>query len=386
MKQIPAVQQILFFVFLFSTGLSAQVPTPVHVVIVIEENHDYSSIIGSAAAPYINALATDSNGALFTQSYALTHPSQPNYLMLYSGSNQGVTDDNLPAVLPFTTPNLGSSLIASGKTFAGYSEDLPSVGYTGTSYGAYARKHNPWVNWQGNSTNGIPVSANLPLTNFPTQYDSLPTISFVIPNQNNDMHNGSDPARITTSDTWLQNHLNSYIQWAKTNNSLFILTFDEGTNSGTNRIATLFVGPMVKHGQYNEGINHYSFLRTIEDMYGLSYAGNSSTATSITDCWVSATGVPNGTALIPNAILLEQNYPNPFNPLTNLQFTIYNWQFVSVKVFDFLGREVTTLVKETLHPGLYHTQWDASRMPSGVYYYRLQAGPVSQMKKMILMK
>ena len=68
------------------------VPQPDHVVIVIEENHSYSEIIGSPNAPYINSLAAQ--GAVFTQSYAVTHPSQPNYLDLFSGFNQGVTDDS----------------------------------------------------------------------------------------------------------------------------------------------------------------------------------------------------------------------------------------------------------------------------------------------------
>lgn len=281
-------QHLFLYALVSSAELFAQVPTPAHVVIVIEENHDYASIIPSAYAPYINALAADSNAALFTQSYGLTHPSQPNYIMLFSGSNQGVVDDNLPAGLPFTTANLGASLINAGKTFIGYSEDLPSVGYNGTSSGAYARKHNPWVNWQSSPTNGLPTTTNVPLTSYPVQFDSLPTISFVIPNQNNDMHNGSDPTRITTGDTWLQNHLNGYVQWAKTHNSLLILTFDEGTTSGSNRIVTLFIGAMVRHGQYNETITHYTVLRTLEDMYGLPHAGGSVTAVPIVDCWASS--------------------------------------------------------------------------------------------------
>lgn len=95
------------------------VPRPDHVVIVIEENHSYSEIIGSPAAPYINSLAAQ--GALFTQSYAITHPSQPNYLDLFSGFNQGVTNDSCPHY--FTTDNLGctcstphSALQATPKT------------------------------------------------------------------------------------------------------------------------------------------------------------------------------------------------------------------------------------------------------------------------------
>ena len=93
----------------------ADLPMPDHIVIVIMENHGYDQIIGSSNAPYINSLANDPHGALFTNSHGLTHPSQPNYLMLYSGSNQGVTNDNLPANLPFLTLNLGASLINAGK-------------------------------------------------------------------------------------------------------------------------------------------------------------------------------------------------------------------------------------------------------------------------------
>src|SRR5262245_37258153 len=83
-------------------------PTPDHVVIAIEENRAYSQIIGSSAAPYINSLATQ--GALMTNSFAIEHPSEPNYLDLFSGSNQGVTDDSCPHT--FSTPNLGGELIA----------------------------------------------------------------------------------------------------------------------------------------------------------------------------------------------------------------------------------------------------------------------------------
>ena len=359
--------RLLVALFFFATRVIAQVPTPAHVLIVIEENHDYTQIIGSSAAPYINALAADSSAALLTQSYGLTHPSQPNYIMFFSGSNQGVIDDNLPSGLPFLTANLGASLIYAGKTFTGYSEDLPSVGYNGTTSGAYARKHNPWVNWQSSPTNGIPTTTNVPLTYFPAQYDSLPTVSFVIPNQNNDMHNGSDPARITTGDTWLQSHLNGYIQWAKTNNSLFILTFDEGTTTGSNRIVTLFIGAMVRHGQYAETINHYSVLRTIEDMFGLPRAGGSSTALPITDCWTSVTEVAGRTPSIPGVVFLDQNYPNPFNPSTKIGFQIPDYGLVSLKVYDLLGREVATLVNEEMSPGTYTRTLDGKNLAAGIY-------------------
>jgi hypothetical protein len=248
------------------------IPRPNHVVIVVEENHSYNEIIGNPSAPYINSLAKQ--GANFTASFGVEHPSQPNYLDLFSGSNQGVTDDSCPHT--FSTANLGSNLLAAGFTFGGYSEDMPSVGYTGCNYNKYYRKHNPWVNF----TN-IPSSTNMPFTSFPSNFNNLPTISFVIPNQNNDMHDGS----ISQADTWLKQHLDSYVQWAKTNNSLLIVTWDEDDHTLNNQIPTIFVGPMVKPGNYYEQINHFNVLRTLEDMYGLPYVGKSSTATPITDIW-----------------------------------------------------------------------------------------------------
>ena len=255
------------------------VPRPDHVVIVIEENHSYSEIIGSSAAPYINSLAAQ--GALFTQSYAITHPSQPNYLDLFSGFNQGVTDDSCPHY--FTTDNLGLYLLNAALTFAGYSEDLPSVGSLRCTSGGYARKHAPWVNF----TN-IPTATNLPYSYFPTDYTALPTLSFVIPNLSHDMHNGT----IQQGDSWLQQHLNAYVQWAMIHNSLFIMTFDEDDGSQGNRIATIFVGQMVVPGQYSELINHFNLLRTLEDMFDLPYAGVSGSYQPITDVWTMGTPTP----------------------------------------------------------------------------------------------
>ena len=219
----------------------------------------------------------------------MTHPSQPNYLALFSGSTQGSTNDTVPSS-PYVTANLGTSLQAAGRTFAGYSESQPSVGYLGTSYttvsgqNQYQRKHNPWSDWQNAvkpTASQLSSSVNQPFTAFPTDFTKLPTVSFVVPNEQHDMHDGS----IAQADTWLKSNLDAYAKWAAGHNSLLIVTWDEDDYSSSNQIPTLFYGAHVKTGKYAEAINHYNVLRTLEDMYGLSRAGASTSATPITDCW-----------------------------------------------------------------------------------------------------
>lgn len=89
---------------------------------------------------------------------------------------------------------------------------------------------------------------------------------------------------------------------------------------------------------------------------------------------------------VPNDYRLMQNYPNPFNPSTKIQFTLPKAGFTSIIVFDITGKEITSLVSEKLEAGVYETGWDASFMPSGVYFYRLSSGEYIQTQKMILMK
>jgi phosphatidylinositol-3-phosphatase len=282
-------------------------PKPDHVVVAILESHGYTDLIGSPAAPYINALANDTLSAVFTESYAITHPSQPNYLVLYSGSTLGVADNQVPIGNPFTTANLGRQLIDSGKSFITYSEDLPEVGYNGATSGFYARKHNPVTNWMGTGINQVPATTNQPFTAFPSKdFTLLPTVCFVVPNLINDMHNGTDPDRIANGDTWISKNLDSYIQWAKANNSVFILTFDEERDTVDNHIITIFTGQMVKAGKYITKINHYSTLHTFEKMYGLPFAGDSLTYAPITYCWKG-----NSAASVSSNISNSRIYPNP---------------------------------------------------------------------------
>lgn len=253
------------------TPAASTVPTPAHVVVVMEENHSYNDIIGNTSqAPYMNSLA--SQGALLTSSFAVTHPSEPNYMALFGGSTDGLTADTCP--VSSSAANLGSELLAAGKTFKGYSEGLPSTGSTTCTSGAYARKHSPWINY----TN-VPSSDSVPFTSFPTNYNNLPTLSFVIPNLNDDMHDGT----INQADTWLNNNISAYATWAKANNSLLIVTWDEDDSTENNQIPTIFVGANVTPGHYSENINHYNVLSTLEQFYGLNKVGASANAAPITD-------------------------------------------------------------------------------------------------------
>lgn len=359
------VLSALFLLFGY-TSIQA-IPRPDHVVICVLENHAYQQIIGSPSAPYINQLAA--NGANMVEYYGLSHPSQTNYIKLFSGDSQGVNDNNVPVGTPFSTPNLGASLLNAGFTFAGYSEDLPVVGSLVEVSGAYARKHSPWVHWQGTGTNQIPASCNLTLDNFPADYNQLPDVSFVIPNLNNAMHDGADPARIEMGDRFVYDYLRGYANWAMNNNSLLIVMFDEDDLLCSNHVPCIFYGPMVQQGNYYQiGYHHYDMLRTLEDMYGLPYIGNSAGAKTIEEIWQSSTDVTSIDKDVQSSV-----YPNPVsdNSLITFNNKINFNGSASLRIFDILGNEVSKeicFVKSDTR----NIPLNRKELPTGLYMYRVE--------------
>ena len=239
---------------------------PAHIVVVIDENESYQNVIGSTYAPFVNSLTSE--GTLFSNYFAISHPSQPNYLAIYSGSTQGVTDDS-SYTFP-TTPSLGGELQQAGYSFAGYVESGNTASY-----------HEPWQFFGDSQNDGVDFSQ------FPTNgnFSQLPTVSFVIPNLNDDMttDTGLPTAQtVAQGDQWLSANLSAYITWAQSNNSLFILAFDEDDGSGNNRVPMLVVGQGVAAGAVNgASLNHYSLLATIESFYGLNELGNSAGASTM---------------------------------------------------------------------------------------------------------
>jgi phosphatidylinositol-3-phosphatase len=293
-----------------------------HIVIVVEENKDFEQVFGGKFdAPYLKKLAAE--GASIGHMFGEEHYSQGNYFWLFSGSNLNVGFlDQVPSVAnhphyPFGASNLGEQLIKKGLSFKGYAESLPAIGSevdadppncSGDSC-VYGRKHVPWISF-ANVPNGttIDISSNLRFADFPSDYSKLPTVAFVIPNLNHDMHNGKPAESILAGDAWLRQNLDNYYQWAKTHNSLLIVTFDENDDKEKyvgltnplvdpsptyppvgeynqhlhdlrNRIVTIFAGAHIKPGlkpdAYAEGkgITHVNILRTIEAMYGLPKSG-----------------------------------------------------------------------------------------------------------------
>ena len=104
------------------------------------------------------------------------------------------------------------------------------------------------------------------------------------------------------------------------------------------------------------------------------------------DTVVNTPTVVDGEVYLPEEITLAQNYPNPFNPSTSIQYTVSSQQFVSIKVYNVLGNEIETLVNKEKPAGVYEVEWNATGLPSGVYFYQLKSDAFVETKKMILLR
>jgi acid phosphatase len=256
-----------------SSAVSPQTLTTKYVQLLIFENRRYDEVIGSPKAPYLNSLAQ--SGANMTQSFAIRHPSEPNYVALFSGSTGALHDDACPRT--YRGVNLGSQLLDRGITFLGYAESMPKQGFEGCQatpkhHGEgymYRRKHNPWADFTK-----VPLKDSMvydkPFSKPPAQ------VVWIVPNMCNDMHD----CGIAIGDRWAKNNLPKLIAWDQANDGVLIITFDENDGSPGNQIPTILVGN-VNPGQYSQTIDHYSVLRTIEDLYGLKPVNNAKSAEDI---------------------------------------------------------------------------------------------------------
>jgi len=245
------------------------VPAYSHIVVVVEENHNYDEIIGNTAeAPFINSLA--GGGAVLSNFVATAHPSQPNYFALYAGSTFGTADDSIYSE---PGPTLATILQANGKSFTGYVDE---------GGGGSDQNHNPWESFpEGYSvqTDFASFTSLFPSGN----YSSLPTVSFVTPSVYDDMHSGT----IQAGDSWLQANLGAYAQWALTNNSLLVVVWDENDDESSNptepfnQVPAILYGAGVVPGTYGTAYGDYNILSTVLGASGLTGPNNAATAPAV---------------------------------------------------------------------------------------------------------
>jgi len=367
---LPAV------LLLAAAPVHAAVPALDHVAVVVMENHDWSQVRGY---PYVSSLRA--NGCELTNSFAISHPSQPNYLALWAASTLGSTDDACPPLgSPFTAANLGHSVEAAGKTWRSYSEDLPSVGSSTCNSGGYVRWHNPWTDFSN-----LNHQNQRPFTDLATDIanQTLPNLVFIVPNNCDNTHDCS----IQTGDDWLSAHLPAVIS-AVGPNGVVILTWDEdsGTSGNNNHILTVFVGGRAKVGYQSTGtVNHYNVTRTICDALGLAPFASAASATPISDIWTAATGVGLPSA---SEISLSSPSPNPSQGSIAMSLRLPEPTSVHLAITDVAGRLVRR-VDLGIRSGENVVQWDGRRgdgtmADPGLYFLHVAAGGQTFLRKATL--
>jgi len=251
-----------------------------HAFILLEENHSFSSVIGNANMPYLNGLA--STYAYAKGYYANTHPSIGNYFMLTAG--QIITnDDSFSAEI--TADNIVRHLIAAGKTWHEYTENLPSVGYTGHNSGRYVQHHNPLAYFSDVRENSTQARNLVPFTQLAVDLAShnLPNYAFLVPNNNDNAHDGS----LAQADSWLKANVDPLIRssdFSAPGGGLLVLVFDESFDSdragGGGHIVWVVAGPNIKKGFTSTSCyQHQSTLRFMSEALGLtSFPGEGATA------------------------------------------------------------------------------------------------------------
>lgn len=283
MKHVPlslAISVSLFITMALVSQTECQVaPAFKRVMVVILENTDYGDAL---AQPFLGELAK--GGALLAQSYAVTHPSQPNYIALIAGTFSGVVSND-PVDLAWR--HIGDLLEAQGKTWKVYAQAYPGNCFLGAKRGTYVRKHVPFLSFTNVQTSARRCANVVEASVLKHDIDNrgLPNYALYIPDMRNDGH----ATGIEFADRWLARAFGALIKdRAFMKDMLLVVTFDEARNDrGPNHIYTAFLGDAVRSGTVaKKRYDHYSFLRTIEDAFGLGTLGkNDASASPITGVW-----------------------------------------------------------------------------------------------------
>ncbi|MBV9242308.1 MAG: carboxypeptidase regulatory-like domain-containing protein [Acidobacteria bacterium] len=261
-----------------------------HVFWIWFENRETTDITAATAPTFDNFANTY---ARLTNFFGISHPSQPNYIDAAAGSNMGVTDDNVHTFAANGDDNLARQLATAGKSWRAYMQGYPgscsNIANTSTAptdgpglAGDYFRKHNQVISFESIRLDPTQCANIQPLANF----DPSVNFAFIAPNIINDMHDGATTqAKITQGDNFLNAFLPQITgapDWAHT---MVIVTFDEGTTNtnGGGHIYTAVGAPWLSHATSATQYNHFSMLRTIESIFGLTFLGSAATATTISE-------------------------------------------------------------------------------------------------------
>lgn len=278
------------------------VPAYQHIFVIVDENKDYRSVVGSSAAPRINAMAA--RYGIATHYDAVAHPSEPNYVALVGGDTFGIHDDGSFLKNAVSAPSLAAQLDAAHLSWKGYYEDIPAPGSLAQSAGLYASKHSGFLNFEGvqHDPHRSAHLVGFDALRRDAESGSLPAFALVVPNLCNDMHGVWSPH--VPSNCWpvrwkglvgrgdaafaaIVDELMSSSAWTGKENTAIVLVFDEddgdGREGGGGRVPAIV---MTNHGGRSlrdaTPYTHYSLLRTVEAAFGLAYLGNARTAAPMT--------------------------------------------------------------------------------------------------------
>jgi phosphatidylinositol-3-phosphatase len=262
-----------------ATAAVAPVPAFAHVVVIVFENKESTSVLGNAAAPTFNSYAR--RYANLTRYYGVTHPSLPNYLALVSGSTQGIRSDCTSCVA--SGKSLADTIEESGRTWKTYAEGLPSPGYLGAFSRRYAKKHDPFAYFPDVANSPQRRARIVPLTRLAVDLraGTLPSFALVVPDLCHSMHDCS----VGVGDAWLRRNAAPLLSLP---NSVVFVIFDEGSSSirGGGHTVALALGTAVRpRSRFAPVTSHYGLLRTIEQAWGLPLLGRSAGATPVTGIW-----------------------------------------------------------------------------------------------------
>jgi hypothetical protein len=256
-------------------GLTAARSKSSHVIVIMMENAEYGEVLGNSAAPYTNALAR--RYGLATQSFAVAHPSLPNYLAITSGSTHGVSSDCTSCHVG--APNIVDQLEGAHTSWKAYLEDVPSPCFRGASAGGYAKKHNPFIYYDDVAASPGRCHKLVGFGQLASDVRAgrLPTYAWISPNLCDDGHD----CGVAGGDHFLAHTVPTLLRVLGPNGFL-VLTWDEGSSNGEccgggpggGHIVTIVAGPRVRRGGRDpQPVDHYGVLGTVEEALGLPALG-----------------------------------------------------------------------------------------------------------------